>query len=494
MDKAGPTESDQSIIPLIKSDTSEEEKSFKDNKSQKTLSNNYYTATKQPPKTDNSILEAMTIDQRWKMASRSPSPNNIKSSSTKEYTTNDIELFDICIPVSNENGDGINYTVLEGQFSFLEKNLPVTEAKELLKQKSHKLDVYEDEEKFTLYSFNTGLFQAHSFENLGEGFLPGLLKEGGFWIDVCDPSVEEMTFLAKVIYFLSFHNQLFNLHPLTTEDIICNESREKCEVFENYIFTCVKSFEQRAYDPMQLFPLDIFIVMFDTHVITIHRNIIPHVKNVMKRMDKLFLYLKISADWVVYAMLDDIVDAFMPYMQSIELEVESIDDLVLVLTEHDQHDMLRRIGVARKRVTTLQRFLKIKTDIIKVLTKRVPDRLNSHTLLYLRDINDHVISNIQNLEHFNETLNRSHGNYLAQISIEITQASNRMNVVMKKMTAWGSVLLPLSLVAGIWGMNVHVPGQPGASDESLIPFFLVLIGMFTIAVIIFMALKTRRWF
>lgn len=72
---------------------------------------------------------------------------------------------------------------------------------------------------------------------------------------------------------------------------------------------------------------------------------------------------------------------------------------------------------------------------------------------------DHLITMTQNLNHYEKILSRSHSNYLAQISIEMTEANNQINDVLSKLTALGTVLIPMNLVTGLWGMNVHVPGQ-----------------------------------
>lgn len=65
----------------------------------------------------------------------------------------------------------------------------------------------------------------------------------------------------------------------------------------------------------------------------------------------------------------------------------------------------------------------------------------------------------QNLNHYEKILSRSHSNYLAQISIEMTDANNQINDVLSKLTALGTVLIPMNLVTGLWGMNVRVPGE-----------------------------------
>lgn len=78
---------------------------------------------------------------------------------------------------------------------------------------------------------------------------------------------------------------------------------------------------------------------------------------------------------------------------------------------------------------------------------------------------DHIITMVQALNHYEKISSRSHSNYLAQISIEMTQTNNEMNDVLSKLTALGSILVPMNLVTGLWGMNVLVPGQYQASTS-----------------------------
>ena len=77
----------------------------------------------------------------------------------------------------------------------------------------------------------------------------------------------------------------------------------------------------------------------------------------------------------------------------------------------------------------------------------------------------------QNLNHYEKILSRSHSNYLAQISIEMTDANNQINDVLSKLTALGTVLIPMNLVTGLWGMNVHVPGQ----DDETVSWDIIII-------------------
>lgn len=103
-------------------------------------------------------------------------------------------------------------------------------------------------------------------------------------------------------------------------------------------------------------------------------------------------------DWICYGLLDDIIDTFAPLIRAIEFEVDSIDDLVLILKESEQSDMLRRIGYCRKKIMSLLRLLVAKSDVIKTLIKRGEEKydedsvknhrpsVSTNVIIYLGDI------------------------------------------------------------------------------------------------------------
>ncbi len=274
-----------------------------------------------------------------------------------------------------------------------------------------------------------------------------------WWLDVLSPTDQEMKLLSRV----------FGIHPLTTEDILMEETREKIELFRNYYLVCFRSFDQDPYSPTYLEPLNMYIIVFREGTLSFHFRGTPHPQNVRRRIKQLKDYINVTSDWISYALIDDITDAFGPLIQSIEYEVDSIDELVLILKEAEQSDMLRRIGTCRKKVMGLLRLMGNKADVVKGLAKRCNENWSvapkSDIGLYLSDIQDHLITMTQNLNHYEKILSRSHSNYLAQISIEMTDANNQINDVLSKLTALGTVIVPMNVITGLWGMNVNVPGQ-----------------------------------
>ncbi|KAL7422354.1 CorA metal ion transporter [Cryptotrichosporon argae] len=295
-----------------------------------------------------------------------------------------------------------------------------------------------------------------------------------WWLDVLSPTDEEMRMLSKV----------FGIHPLTTEDILLEETREKIELFRNYYLVCFRSFDQDPYSQTYLEPLNMYIIVFREGTLSFHFRGSPHPQNVRRRIKHLKDYISVTSDWISYALIDDITDAFGPLIQSIEYEVDSIDELVLILKEAEQTDMLRRIGTCRKKVMGLLRLMGSKADVVKGLAKRCNENWlvapKSDIGLYLSDIQDHLITMTSNLNHYEKILSRSHSNYLAQISIEMTDANNQINDVLSKLTALGTVLIPMNLVTGLWGMNVHVPGQDIETGYAWFGGIVGCLGLFAI--------------
>ncbi|KAF8848326.1 cora-domain-containing protein [Acephala macrosclerotiorum] len=303
-----------------------------------------------------------------------------------------------------------------------------------------------------------------------------------WWLDILSPTDAEMKVLSKT----------FGIHPLTAEDIMMQEAREKVELFRNYYFVNYRSFEQDMNNEDFLEPVNMYVVVFREGVLSFHFSMTPHPANVRRRIRQLKDYLLLSSDWISYAIIDDITDVFAPLIQSIEDEVDDIDDAILKLhspstddkpdsrdnekrseagdgtSGESGGDMLRRVGDCRKKVMGLYRLLGNKADVIKGFAKRCNEQWEvaprSEIGLYLGDIQDHIITMTGNLSHYEKILARSHGNYLAQINIRMNERQEQTADVLGKLTVLGTIVLPMNIITGLWGMNVWVPGQEYEGD------------------------------
>ena len=162
-------------------------------------------------------------------------------------------------------------------------------------------------------------------------------------------------------------------------------------------------------------------------------------------------------------------------IRQLETEVDTIEDGVFMVREDDSNEFLRSIGRTRKNIMALMRILGGKADVLKGFTKRcnenykVTPRMDIG--LYLGDIQDHVVTMMNNLGHFEKMLSRVHSNYFAQLSINSISQGTETNKALSKITFLGSLLVPLNLVSGLFGMNVTVPF---GNVDNLVPFFGIM--------------------
>ncbi|EZF33013.1 metal ion transporter [Trichophyton mentagrophytes] len=327
--------------------------------------------------------------------------------------------------------------------------------------------------------------------SIGDLVLPGdsfrdlfqLGPDGGvWWLDVVNPTSDEMGAISRA----------FSIHPLTAEDIMTQEAREKVELFRQYYFVCFRTFYQMDKTSEDyLEPVNLYMVVFREGVISFSFTDNPHAANVRKRIGKLREYVSLSSDWICYAMIDDIVDNFGPVIREIEVESEAIEDHVYVARIEDFNLFLPKIGGLRKKVMSLMRLLGGKADVIKGFAKRCNEQYSvtprGDIGLYLGDIQDHVVTMMSSLGHFEKMLSRSHGNYLAQVNVTNIMVGNRVNEVLSKITFLASILVPMNLICGLFGMNVHVPGQD--SDE--LYWFFGIVGVIVLISIVSLTFARR---
>jgi magnesium transporter len=111
----------------------------------------------------------------------------------------------------------------------------------------------------------------------------------------------------------------------------------------------------------------------------------------------------------------------------------------------------------------LSRLLGGKADVIKSFAKKCNEAYmvapRGDVGLYLSDVQDHIVTMMSNLGHFEKMLSRSHTNHLTQITLQHTEQGSRANELLGKITILATILVPMNLVAGLFGMNVHVPGE-----------------------------------
>ncbi|KAH3744227.1 Mg2+ transporter protein [Pelomyxa schiedti] len=221
-----------------------------------------------------------------------------------------------------------------------------------------------------------------------------------------------------------------------------------------------------------------------------------------------------SAAWVLYTMLDHIIDLHIVFVNQIVVEGEALDQLVMVLGESEQDDMLLRLAVARRRLANMVGRLLPKRAILHFLIKQRGggrggggsgsgsdegggdggELVGAYVKLYVRDVLDHVVRMLEKLKICNSLLDSVSQTYVAKVSIAVAELSNAANATMKAFGAVATLFVPLSCVTGLFGMNVRVPGQAGPGGcGSTTAFFCIVGGLVAFMLLGFLFFKHKRW-
>jgi len=306
-----------------------------------------------------------------------------------------------------------------------------------------------------------------------------------YWVDVLNPTSEQIEELQQALGF----------HPLTSEDLLLKGTREKLEEYPSYLYLVFNE-RQRVPNSNRYRDVNMNLLIFPPGIIvSIHLLPVKSLTQVMYHVQHGTMPADVTVDWVAYKFLDMITDEFVLMVDAIYREVDYLDTMVSDVGDEDKEDVLRRIGVARQRLTQLRGSLLSKREILSTLasTVRTSVFIKETTKIYFRDVMDHVVLMIQRLDMANEMLNNTSSLYLAMISIEIAATDHKMNEAMKCFGAVVTIVLPLTVITGMWGMNVQVPGQTGIAPDGNLWFLAIILGFVIWIVTAAIVFKYKRW-
>jgi len=277
-----------------------------------------------------------------------------------------------------------------------------------------------------------------------------------------------------------------SLDSLTVEDLGTNFTRDKTEYLNNDALFVVSRESFYAEQSNVLRTTNINILLFQNLIITMHSTHVHSLQHVKHILETRYSNKLPSCDFILYAYLDGVVDLYAVLVQQVEMEAQALDDLVVTLSSNELNELMGRIGMAGRRTVELYETLLSKRDLLATLLagEEGGHLFTKDTKRCLRNVQDHVLRIHQKMKLTKELINSLNNVYMTKISIEMNMVSNEINISMQKFTAYGAIFLPLTLISGIWGMNVKVPGMIGFDDTppGYSWFIAIILFMITFAV------------
>lgn len=278
----------------------------------------------------------------------------------------------------------------------------------------------------------------------------------------------------------------FDLHPLTLEDIVNTEQRPKLEVFDEYAYIVVKMhFYNREEEVIETDQLSVvlgksFILTFQEREGDILEGVRQRLRNNKGRIRR------VGADYLAYALLDAVVDHYFSVLEIID---EDIEDLEEELITSPTRDTLESIHGMKRDLIYLKRTIWPIREIISILMRDETHLVHESNLVYLRDLYDHIIQIIDTVETFRDITS-------GMLDIYLSSVSNRMNEIMKVLTIFAAIFIPLTFIAGIYGMNFNTAvsrlNMPELNWVYGYPFALGLMAAVGIGLLYYF--KRKKWF
>lgn len=323
--------------------------------------------------------------------------------------------------------------------------------------------------KTTIVDYSEAKFQEKEVKSVGE-CAPYKDKSTITWINI------DGVHKIKVIEEIGKH---FNLHPLILEDIVDTDQRPKIKDFGDYIFIILKMlYYDKKDNEIQVEQVSLilgknYVISFQEREGDVFNAIRERIRNNIGRIRKL------GADYLVYALIDAIIDNYFIIIEKLGEKIENLEDKVCSRPKPANlrviHRLKRDLIFLRKSVWPLR-------EVISILERGESSLILESTNVYLRDIYGHTIQVMDTVETLRDMTS-------GILEIYLSSVSNRMNEIMKMLTIVATIFIPLTFITGIYGMNFR-----NMPEIKLVwGYPIVLLGMLIIGIVMVIYFKRKKW-
>ncbi len=296
-------------------------------------------------------------------------------------------------------------------------------------------------------------------------------SESVTWIDI--EGLQDIPLLEGL-------GRCYGLHPLILEDILNTDQRPKTDDMEGYIYIVLKMLD---FDPgsLEIVSEQVSLVFGRHYVISLQEGregdlFEPLRERIRAGKGRL---RRLGSDFLAYSLLDTVIDHYFAIVERFAERIESLEEELVgnprPETLHQIHRLKREMILLRKAAWPLR-------EVVNALEKSDSELIRPATKLFLRDLYDHAIHIVDSVETYREMLS-------GMIDIYLSSVSNRMNQVMRVLTIIATIFMPLTFLAGIYGMNFRYMPELGWPWG----YPLVLLAMFVLAGAMLFFFKKKHW-
>ena len=327
---------------------------------------------------------------------------------------------------------------------------------------------YADQSRITIARYDETSLTEKEIRSVSE-----LQKEkdlpGIFWVNI--DGLQDVKLLEEI-------GMLFGLHPLILEDILNTDQRPKAEDFTDYMFIVLKNIYQHT--DQNLHAEQVSVILGKNFVLSFREKESDLFDPIRERLRAAKGRIrKAGADYLAHHLMDAIVDQYFIVLESVDEKIELLgDDLIRQTTP----GKLQTIHHLKRELIFLRKSLWPLREAIGLLQRSDSSLIAGADLIYFKDISDHIIAVIDTVDTFRDMLG-------GMLDIYLSAASMKMNQVMKVLTIIATIFMPLTFLAGIYGMNFdYMPGLHWHWG-----FYVFWGVMLTIVLAMLILFRRRKW-
>ena len=326
---------------------------------------------------------------------------------------------------------------------------------------------YAEKSKITLIRYNETIYEEKEVASISD-LLREKNNEGIVWINVDGLD-------AKLIEDVG---GIYDLHPLIMEDILNTDQRPKTEDFGNYIYIVLKNFHNQ--DSVNMPSEQVSIILGKNFIISFKEKETSLFEPIRERLRvNKGRIRKSGPDNLAHALLDNVVDNYFLVLEELEERIEYLEDELVTQTNPVN---LQAIHSLKRELILLGKSLWPLREAISTLERTDSELITASTHIYFKDIFDHIIAIIETVDTYREMLS-------GMLDIYLSTVSNRLNEVMKVLTIIATIFMPLTFLAGVYGMNFKYMPEL----EWHFGYFGVLGLMIGIALLMLKYFRNKKW-
>lgn len=290
------------------------------------------------------------------------------------------------------------------------------------------------------------------------------------WIDITEPTADNLRFLKEIYQF----------HPLAIEDTLFEHQRPKVEEYTDHLFIILNNIVKKE-DDLDFQELNIYLGR--NYIVTAHFECISVIQEVRKRIQRRGIFKHYSSEYLLYMVMDTVVDAYAPIVDGIDDEIESIGERVF---RSPDETMMTRLFQLKRQLNETWRIVTQQQNMFSTLTRREEDLLTNHDVLHyhLRDVQDHLIR-------IDGMVNSLRDDLSNVVDLYVSATSHRLNIVVNRLAIITIIFGIWTVISGFYGMN-FANTFPSTSHENGVVFVVGL--MISLTVIVLILFKRFKWY